>query len=58
MTKIKSRKFSNKHVTDPLLLCSQILIDVLTDVNNRKHAVKISIGGVQVCIASTLEIMY
>ena len=63
MTKIESGKFSNKllacnsHDTDPLVLGSQMLIDIVTDLNNRKQTVKICIGGVLVCIASTLAMM-
>lgn len=49
--------------SDPLVLASQMLLDVVllynkvTDLTGRKQAVKISIGGVQVCFASTLAIM-
>jgi len=42
--------------SDPLVLVSQMLLDVVslynkvTDLTDRKQAVKISIGGVQVCL--------
>jgi hypothetical protein len=49
--------------TDPLVPVSQMLLDVVsvynrvTDLTDRKQAVKISISGAQVCFASTLAMM-
>ena len=46
----------------PLILCLQMLLDVVsiynkvTDLTDKKQAVKISIDKVQVCFASTLAL--